>query len=101
MHVRRLVAICTVEQKDPAAPPQDRGHDSALAQVGTFEEYDHFCEQTRRQPPDDNGWGRGRRPVINVSWGDAKAYVEWLAAETGQLYRLLTEAEWNTLVVSE
>jgi formylglycine-generating enzyme required for sulfatase activity len=61
----------------------------------TFGEYDHFCEQTRRQPPDDQAWGRGRRPVINVSWDDAKAYVEWLAADTGQPYRLLSEAEWE------
>ncbi len=61
----------------------------------TFEEYGRFCEQTRRQLPGDEEWGRGRRPVINVSWDDAKAYVEWLAAETGQPYRLLTEAEWE------
>ncbi len=54
----------------------------------TFEEYDHFCEQSRRQPPGDQGWGRGRRPVINVSWDDAKAYVEWLAAEAREPYRL-------------
>jgi hypothetical protein len=32
----------------------------------TFEEYDHFCGQTRRKLPEDNGWGRGRRPVIKV-----------------------------------
>jgi formylglycine-generating enzyme required for sulfatase activity len=61
----------------------------------TFEEYDHFCEQSRHQPPGDQGWGRGRRPVINVSWDDAKAYVEWLAAEAREPYRLLTEAEWE------
>jgi formylglycine-generating enzyme required for sulfatase activity len=61
----------------------------------TFEEYDHFCEQSRRQPPGDQGWGRGRRPVINVSWDDAKAYLEWLAAETRQPFRLLSEAEWE------
>jgi formylglycine-generating enzyme required for sulfatase activity len=61
----------------------------------TFEEYDRFCAQTRRQPPDDSGWGRGRRPVINVSWNDAKAYVEWLAGTARKPYRLLTEAEWE------
>ena len=61
----------------------------------TFEEYDHFCEQIGRRPPADSGEGRGRRPVINVSWDDAKAYVEWLAAEAGKPYRLLTEAEWE------
>ena len=45
--------------------------------------------------PKDRGWGRGRRPVINVSWEDAKAYVEWLSRETGEEYRLLSEAEWE------
>jgi formylglycine-generating enzyme required for sulfatase activity len=45
--------------------------------------------------PSDEGWGRGRRPVINVSWIDANAYVSWLSKKTGQDYRLLTEAEWG------
>jgi formylglycine-generating enzyme required for sulfatase activity len=43
----------------------------------------------------DEGWGRGRRPVINVSWDDAKAYVAWLSRTTGKGYRLLSEAEWE------
>jgi formylglycine-generating enzyme required for sulfatase activity len=43
--------------------------------------------------PSDEGWGRGRRPVINVSWDNAKAYVEWLSKKTGKAYRLLSEAE--------
>ncbi len=45
--------------------------------------------------PDDNGWGRGRRPAINVSWEDAQGYVRWLSEKTGQEYRLLSEAEWE------
>ena len=45
--------------------------------------------------PDDEGWGRGRRPVINVSWEDAQNYVRWLSEETGKPYRLLSEAEWE------
>jgi formylglycine-generating enzyme required for sulfatase activity len=45
--------------------------------------------------PGDAGWGKGRRPVINVSWHDAKEYVSWLSRRTGQSYRLLTEAEWE------
>ena len=45
--------------------------------------------------PLDEGWGRGSRPVINVSWLDAKDYVSWLSKKTSQKYRLLTEAEWE------
>jgi eukaryotic-like serine/threonine-protein kinase len=45
--------------------------------------------------PDDNGWGRGNSPVINVSWADATAYTEWLARKTGKPYRLPSEAEWE------
>jgi formylglycine-generating enzyme required for sulfatase activity len=43
--------------------------------------------------PDDRGWGRDRRPVINVNWDDAKRYIDWLNAKTGKTYRLLSEAE--------
>ncbi|MBU6408488.1 MAG: SUMF1/EgtB/PvdO family nonheme iron enzyme [Alphaproteobacteria bacterium] len=45
--------------------------------------------------PSDEGWGRGRRPVINVSWNDAQAYVQWLSERTGRRYRLLTSTEWE------
>jgi formylglycine-generating enzyme required for sulfatase activity len=45
--------------------------------------------------PNDEGWGRGKRPTINVSWDDAKAYVSWLSRNTGKPYRLLSEAEWE------
>jgi formylglycine-generating enzyme required for sulfatase activity len=43
--------------------------------------------------PGDQSWGRGRRPVINVSWEDARAYAAWLSQRTGKTYRLLSEAE--------
>jgi formylglycine-generating enzyme required for sulfatase activity len=43
----------------------------------------------------DNGWGRGARPVIMVSWNDAQAYVEWLSKTSGERYRLPSESEWE------
>ncbi len=47
--------------------------------------------------PSDKGWGRGNRPVINVSFDDAQAYVAWLSRKTGKDYRLLREAQWELL----
>ena len=61
----------------------------------TFEEYDRFANTAGRKPPRDRGWGRGRQPVIEVSWEDAQNYVRWLSEQTGQAYRLLSEAEWE------
>ena len=45
--------------------------------------------------PKDGGFGRGNRPVINVSWTDAQNYIHWLSMKTGKPYRLLSEAEWE------
>jgi formylglycine-generating enzyme required for sulfatase activity len=61
----------------------------------TFEEYGHFARTTGRAQPEDGEWGRGRRPVINVDWEDAKSFAAWLSVQTGQSYRLLSEAEWE------
>ena len=62
----------------------------------TFAEWD-ACARAGgcRGLPDERGWGRAKRPVINVSWKDAKVYVEWLSAVTGKAYRLLSESEWE------
>ena len=63
----------------------------------TFEEWDACARRggCGGYVPDDEGWGKGRRPVINVSWDDARAYVLWLSQETGERYGLLSEAEWE------
>ena len=61
----------------------------------TFAQYDRFARAAGRRRPDDAGWGRGDRPVVDVSWGDAVEYVEWLSAETGRRYALPGEAEWE------
>ena len=94
------------------SPPSEEGHDSdegpvhrvafaAPFAVGVFEvtfaEWDACvsaggCGGYR---PEDAGWGRGSRPVVNVSWDDAQSYVGWLSRSTGEDYRLLSESEWE------
>ena len=62
----------------------------------TFAEWDACAAAGGcRHRPGDGGWGRGRQPVIDVSWDDAQEYVAWLSSKTGRDYRLPTEAEWE------
>lgn len=73
----------------------------------TFDQYQVFaysveqdggCADRHKVATDrvqDEKWGRGRRPAINVSWKDARCYAEWLSKKTGTPYRLPTEAEWE------
>ena len=49
----------------------------------TFLEYDAYCEAVWTEKPEDNGWGRGMRPVINVSWYDAVLYCNWRSLKEG------------------
>lgn len=53
------------------------------------------AEGACRGGQDDHGWGRGDRPVINITAADAEAYVAWLSARTGHVYRLPGEVEWE------
>ena len=82
---------CSNSQKPVHDVTIDRPFALSVHEV-TFEDYDRF---TYPNKVDDAGWGRGRRPVINVSWSDAQDYVEWLSGQTGAEYRLPSEAEWE------
>ena len=64
----------------------------------TFDDYDAFYLAKERDLANDAGWGQGRRgrqPVMGVRWYDAVAYCKWLSMQTGQDYRLPSEAEWE------
>eukprot|EP01128_Nolandella_sp_AFSM9_P000622 TRINITY_DN10773_c0_g1_i1.p1 TRINITY_DN10773_c0_g1~~TRINITY_DN10773_c0_g1_i1.p1 ORF type:complete len:265 (-),score=34.86 TRINITY_DN10773_c0_g1_i1:122-916(-) len=45
----------------------------------TFREYDLYCKESGLSLPDDQGWGRGRRPVVNIDWYEATRYCNWLS----------------------
>lgn len=61
----------------------------------TFDEWD-VCTKAQVCPHvDDQGRGRGRRPVNNVSWNDVQVYLQWLIEKTGTIYRLPSEKEWE------
>jgi formylglycine-generating enzyme required for sulfatase activity len=61
----------------------------------TFEQWDACVTVGGCAQASDSGYGRGTRPVINVSWNDARQYVAWFSRMTGKPYRLLSEAEWE------
>ena len=61
----------------------------------TFEQYDRFAVATGRKLTEDPGWGRGRRPVINVDWQNASDFAAWIGKQSGAQCRLPSEAEWE------
>lgn len=86
-------------QKPSESPPHKVTIRNAFA-IGrrevTFAEWDRCVAAGGcGYSPSDQGWGRGDRPAINLSWADAKQYVAWISKQTGKTYRLPTEAEWE------
>ena len=61
----------------------------------TFDEWDLCVADGKCEAVDDAEWGRGRRPVINVSWNQAVRFTRWLSRKTGESYRLPTNSEWE------
>ena len=61
----------------------------------TFDQYDSFCIATNKGLADDSEWGRGSRPVINISYNDAESYCKWLSDLTGKKVRLPNIIEWE------
>lgn len=86
-----------IEHHKDEFPP----HDVSIAQFAisqfelTFDQWDACVAHGDCRGNISAEWGRGQQPVINVTWQDAKSYVEWLSNVTGKPYRLLTEAEWE------
>src|SRR5262249_10847168 len=79
--------------RDPNESPQHTVSFASPFAVGrfavTFDEWDACAAEggCNAYKPDDQKWGRGKQPVINISWNDAKAYVSWLSRKTGKPYR--------------
>jgi len=93
------------------SPDSEKGHDADEGPVHrvtfdrpfaigkyevTFDPWDACVEgKGCEHRPNHQGWGQGSRPVIDVNWDDAQAYLRWLGKKTGKPYRLPSEAEWE------
>jgi formylglycine-generating enzyme required for sulfatase activity len=108
-HCPDMVAI-PLNDFNMGSPATEPGHQSSEAAVHpvriakplavakyetTFAEWGICVARGGCTMKSDERWGRGDRPVINVTWDDAQQYVAWLTRLTGKPYRLLSEAEWE------
>jgi formylglycine-generating enzyme required for sulfatase activity len=96
----RFMMGATATEGFPLAEPQHLVSVADFALGRTLVTFDDWAACVAeggcgKYAPSDAGWGRGKRPVIFVSWNDAQGYVAWLAGKTGRPYRLPSEAEWE------
>ncbi len=61
----------------------------------TFAQYDYYCKTVGKDEPNDEGWGRGESPVININWYEASDYCQWLSKITNRNFRLPSLNEWK------
>ncbi len=88
---------------DGRSPTERPAHAARVPQPLAFSRYEITFDEWEAcvadggcaKVPDDHGWGRGGRPVINVSWEQAAGYAAWLTRKTGYRYRLPSETEWE------
>ncbi|MCB2097193.1 MAG: SUMF1/EgtB/PvdO family nonheme iron enzyme [Parvularculaceae bacterium] len=80
---------------DLAVPLMLRGPIAVAVTETTYDDWQKCVNDGACPSLSDSGWGRGKRPVVNVTYAEAEGYANWLAAKTGQPYRLPTETEWE------